>query len=93
MTYKNFRALLFGSAFALGLTSIAATAQDANPTAAPVSSPTADNGSSKGGMGMMMDPEMRRQMMAMMQNCNRMMAHMGDMQRPKAPLAQPHQKQ
>ena len=81
---RNFKTMLTGAAVALGLVSTAALSQQADR--APQDADSHMNMGSEAGaegampmgemMAMMQDPEMRRKMMAMMENCKAMMERM-----------------
>lgn len=70
-----------GAGAALAVASASALAQQpTNPSPqpnAPMNHQMMKDGGGLGMMGMMQDPEMRRQMSEMMSNCNRMMERMG----------------
>jgi hypothetical protein len=82
--YRNFKTMLTGAAVALGLVSTVALAQQADR--APQDADSHMNMDSEAGAegamprgemtAMMQDPEMRRKMMAMMENCKAMMERM-----------------
>lgn len=78
----NLKTAATGAVLALGLASASAFAQPSDNQKAP-SSPQMDQqmmrdgGMGSGMMGMMQDPEMRKQMTRMMSNCNKMMESMG----------------
>lgn len=78
---RNLKLTAIGATAALALASASAFAQQAmNPSPqpdAPMNHQMMKEGGGMGMMGMMQDPEMRRQMSAMMSNCNRMMERMG----------------
>ncbi len=83
MTY-NLKTAGIGVAVALGLISVGALAQPNTGQKAPAESrmnhQMMDGGNMGGGMmGMMKDPEMRKEMMQMMKSCNKMMESMGGM--------------
>ena len=60
-----------------GFAASTAIAQNQSSQTAPVPQmPMTNPNSMAGGMGMMNDPEMRAQMMRMMESCNRMMENM-----------------
>lgn len=82
---KNFKTAALTAVAALGLASAGAFAQQTSTERAPANPQMnqrmmQNGGDMKGGMmGMMNDPEMRKQMTEMMKNCNRMMEQMGSM--------------
>jgi hypothetical protein len=80
---KQIKIAAIGVAGALGLASAALAQQpmaQGERQNRPANNQMMDHGNMQGGMmGMMHDPEMRRQMMQMMTNCNRMMERMGNM--------------
>ena len=79
---SNMKTAAIGAVVALGLASASAFAQPTDSQKGP-SSPQMnqqmmrDGGMGSGMMGMMQDPEMRKQMTRMMSNCNKMMESMG----------------
>lgn len=97
---RNFKTVLTGAAVAFGLVSTAALAQQAEPVPEAASSQmmmnsdeTTEGAMPQGDMmAMMKDPEMRRKMMAMMENCKKMMERMdatsGSHEMPNSPQRQ-----
>ena len=80
---NTFKIVAIGAAGFLGLASAGALAQQADAQRSPanpqMNQQMMGNGGMKGMMGMMNDPEMRKEMTEMMSNCNRMMERMGTM--------------
>lgn len=78
---NNLKTAAIGAAIVLGLASASAIAQPAASQKAPSNSQNQmmrdGGGMGNGMMGMMQDPEMRKQMTRMMTNCNKMMGSMG----------------
>ena len=78
----NLKTAAMGAVFAVGLVSATAFAQPSNNQKAPANPQMNQemmmrDGGMMGMMGMMNDPEMRKQMSRMMSNCNKMMESMG----------------
>lgn len=79
---KQFKVAAFGAVAAAGLASAAFAQQPGSERPAaerPMDHQRMGQGDMRGMMGMMNDPEMRRQMTDMMSGCNRMMERMGNM--------------
>lgn len=81
---NNLKIAGIGAAVALGIISAGAVAQPGTGQKAPTESrmnhQMMDGGNmGRGMMGMMKDPEMRKEMMQMMKSCNKMMESMGGM--------------
>ena len=77
----NLKTAAMGAVFAIGLVSASAFAQPSNNQKAPANPQMNHDmmmrdGGMMGMMGMMQDPEMRKQMSRMMSNCNKMMESM-----------------
>lgn len=97
---RNFKTVLTGAAIAFGLVSTAALAQQPEPAPEAAatrmmmnSDETPQEAMPQGNMmAMMKDPEMRRNMMAMMENCKKMMKRMyamsGSHEKPNSPQRQ-----
>jgi hypothetical protein len=89
----KFKTALVGVVVAMGLASSGALAQGGDATVPENSQMTRDGGMANGQMmAMMNDPEMRGQMTAMMENCNRMMERMNNSPPPTERPERPHQK-
>ena len=73
---KNIKMAAFGGIAALSLASATAFAQQTTSPRAETPQTNQQMMRDGGMMGMMQDPEMRRQMMEMMGNCGRMMDRM-----------------
>ena len=74
----NLKTAAMGAVFAVGLVSASAFAQSSNNQKAPANPQMNHEMMMRDGgmMGMMNDPEMRKQMSRMMSNCNKMMESM-----------------
>ena len=93
MTIVSKRAVM-SAVFIIGLVSTAAMAQPADTPAATDKSQMMDHGEMADGqmMEMMKDVKMRREMMAMMKSCNRMMDRMAEVSSSQQKAEPPHKK-
>lgn len=88
----KFKTVLVGAVAAIGLASTGALAQGGDATAPEDARVTRDRGmADEQMMAMMSDPEMRRQMMAMMENCKGMMKRMNDSPAPQEQPERPRE--